>query len=295
MSYVGPDLGFVLPVDKPSGPTSHDVVTMLRRALVTRKVGHTGTLDPFASGLLLMCVGYSTRLSEYLVGLDKSYDAVALLGVSTTTEDAQGDVTDESRGWKCLTADQVDEVLNSFQGDLEQIPPQFSAKKIKGVPMHQRARRGEFVDLPAQNIRIHQLELLGMDLPIVRFRVRCSSGTYVRSLARDIGDKLKVGAHLVELRRTSVGDFSVEDAVKVDQFSDGSRIEKRSINPLRAVGHLPSVDVSEIDVEKLACGKTIPFEDPVISRLVAVSKEGILIAIAEAREGYLQPRKVFVQ
>jgi tRNA pseudouridine55 synthase len=242
-----------------------------------------------------MCVGYSTRLSEYLVGLDKSYDAVALLGVSTTTEDVQGDVIEESREWECLTADQIDEVLNSFQGDLEQVPPQFSAKKIKGVPMHHRARRGEFVDLPAQNIRIYQLELLGMDLPIIRFRVRCSSGTYVRSLARDIGAKLKVGAHLVELRRTSVGDFSVEEAVKVDHFSDGPRIERRSIDPLRAVGHLPSVEVSQIDVEKLARGNTIPFEDPVTSTLVAVSKAGTLIAIAEAGEGYLQPRKVFVQ
>jgi len=295
VNYVGPGLGFIVPVDKPSGPTSHDVVTMLRRALGTSKVGHTGTLDPFASGLLLMCVGYSTRLSEYLVGLDKSYDAVALLGVSTTTEDAQGDVLDESRGWERLTADQVDKVLTSFQGNLEQVPPQFSAKKIKGVPMHRRARRGEFVDLPAQNIKIHQLELLGVDLPIVRFRVRCSSGTYVRSLARDIGAKLKVGAHLVELRRTSVGDFSVEEAVKVDHLSDGSRIERRSIDPLRAVGHLPSVEVNQIDVEKLACGNTIPFEDPVKSKLVVVSKAGTLIAIAEAGEGYLQPRKVFVQ
>jgi len=295
VNYVGPGLGFIVPVDKPSGPTSHDVVTMLRRALGTSKVGHTGTLDPFASGLLLMCVGYSTRLSEYLVGLDKSYDAVALLGVSTTTEDAQGDVLDESRGWERLTADQVDKVLTSFQGNLEQVPPQFSAKKIKGVPMHRRARRGEFVDLPAQNIKIHQLELLGVDLPIVRFRVRCSSGTYVRSLARDIGAKLKVGAHLVELRRTSVGDFSVEEAVKVDHLSDGSKIERRSIDPLRAVGHLPSVEVSQIDVEKLACGNTIPFEDLVKSKLVVVSKAGTLIAIAEAGEGYLQPRKVFVQ
>ena len=161
--------------------------------------------------------------------------------------------------------------------------------------MHHRARRGEFVHLPAQNIRIHQLELLAMDLPILRFRVRCSSGTYVRSLARDIGAKLKVGAHLVELRRTSVGDFSVEEAVKVDHLCDVSRIEERSINPLRALGHLPSVEVSQIDAEKLACGNTIPFENPVTSKLVAVSKAGTLIAIAETGEGYLQPRKVFVQ
>ncbi len=295
MNSVGPGPGFILPIDKPSGPTSHDVVTMLRRALGTSRVGHTGTLDPFASGLLLMCVGYSTRLSEYLVGLDKSYDAVAILGISTTTEDSQGDVINESREWERLTADAIDKVVTSFQGNLEQVPPQFSAKKIKGVPMHRRARRGEFVDLPAKNIRIHQLELLAVDLPIIRFHVRCSSGTYVRSLARDIGAKLKVGAHLVELRRTSVGEFSVEKAVKVNHLSDVSRIERRSIDPLRAVGHLPSVEVSQIDVEKLACGNTIPLEGPVTSGLVAVSKAGTLIAIAETREGYLQPRKVFVQ
>jgi len=278
VNSAGPGPGFVLPVDKPSGPTSHDVVTMLRRALGTSRVGHTGTLDPFASGLLLMCVGYSTRLSEYLVGLDKSYDAVALLGISTTTEDSQGDVIDESREWERLTADAIDKVVSSFKGKSEQVPPQFSAKKIKGVPMHHRARRGEFVDLPA-----------------IRFHVRCSSGTYVRSLARDIGAKLKVGAHLVELRRKSVGEFSVEEAVKVNHLSDVSRIERRSIDPLRAVGHLPSVEVSQIDVEKLACGNAIPLEGPVTSGLVAVSKAGTLIAIAETGEGYLQPRKVFVQ
>ena len=295
MSYAGPGLGFIIPVDKPSGPTSHDMVTMLRRVLGVPRIGHTGTLDPFASGLLLMCVGYSTRLSEYLVGLDKSYDAVALLGVSTETEDAEGRVIDESRGWECLTVDEVDKVLSLFEGDLQQVPPQFSAKKIAGVAMYRRARRGEFVDLPAKNVRIYQLELLSMDLPLVRFRVRCSSGTYVRSLARDIGLKLKVGAHLVELRRTSVGTFSVDDAVKIEHLSDASTIKSRAIDPLSAVGHLPTVEVSRISAEKLACGSPIPLEDPCPSGFVAVSRGGTLIAIAETAEGYLNPRKVFSQ
>ena len=143
--------------------------------------------DPFASGLLLMCVGPLTRLSEYLVGLDKSYEASALLGISTDTEDLHGNVIAESNAWKNLTTDAVQEVLDSLKGDIEQVPPQFSAKKIKGVAMHRRARRGEFINLKPKNIRIHELELISMDLPLIRFRVSCSSGTYVRSLARDIG------------------------------------------------------------------------------------------------------------
>lgn len=295
MSYRGYDLGFILPVDKPFGPTSHDVVKALRRELGVSKVGHTGTLDPFASGLLLMCVGQLTRLSEYLVGLDKSYEATALLGTSTDTEDLHGNVIAESNAWKNLTTDAVQEVLVSLRGDIEQVPPQFSAKKIKGVAMHRRARRGEFIDLKPKNIRIHELELISMDLPLIRFRVSCSSGTYVRSLSRDIGAKLRVGAHLVELRRTSVGVFSVEDAISPDQLWDNSVIEAGAIDPLKAIGHLSEVKVNQASANKLVCGSAVPFEDSAISGPVAVSQEGVLIAIAEIAEGYMQPRKVFVQ
>lgn len=295
MSYRGDDLGFILPIDKPSGPTSHDVVKVLRRELGVPKVGHTGTLDPFASGLLLMCVGPLTRLSEYLVGLDKSYEASALLGISTDTEDLHGNVIAESNAWKNLTTDAVQEVLDSLKGDIEQVPPQFSAKKIKGVAMHRRARRGEFINLKPKNIRIHELELISMDLPLIRFRVSCSSGTYVRSLARDIGAKLRVGAHLVELRRTSVGVFSVEDAINPDQLGDNSVIEAGAIDPLKAIGHLSEVKVNQASANKLVCGSAVPFKDSAISGPVAVSQQGVLIAIAEIAEGYMQPRKVFVQ
>ena len=295
MSHLGHELGFVLPVDKPSGPTSHDVVKVLRRERGVSRVGHTGTLDPFASGLLLMCVGYLTRLSEYLVGLDKSYEAVALLGISTDTEDLHGNVIGESNAWKNLTTDEIREALYLLKGDTEQVPPQFSAKKIKGVAMHRRARRGEFIDLQPKNIRIHELELISMDLPLIRFRVSCSSGTYIRSLARDIGAKLKVGAHLVELRRTSVGTFSVEDAVNPDHLCDDSVIEAGAIDPLKAIGHLNQVTVNQASANKLVCGSAIPFQGSVISGPVAVSQAGVLIAIAEIAEGYMQPRKVFVQ
>ncbi|NIP58321.1 MAG: tRNA pseudouridine(55) synthase TruB, partial [Gemmatimonadetes bacterium] len=201
----------VLPVDKPVGPTSHDVVARARRALDTGRIGHTGTLDPFASGLLLLCVGPATRLSEYLTALEKSYVAVARLGVGTDTLDPEGAVVERSDSWSELDRARIEEASASFLGRREQVPPQFSAKKVGGEAMYARARRGERVELSPIPVEIHELELLGVDLPDVRLRIRCSSGTYVRALARDLGAALGEPAHLAELRRTAVGSFRVQD------------------------------------------------------------------------------------
>ncbi|MBW3535341.1 MAG: tRNA pseudouridine(55) synthase TruB, partial [Gemmatimonadetes bacterium] len=218
------EAGGVLPVDKPAGPTSHDVVGMARRALETRRVGHTGTLDPFATGLLLLCVGPATRLSEYLTGLDKTYEATALLGTRTETEDAEGAVVSRDDRWKALEPSEVRDAVAAMVGPMAQVPPAFSAKKVAGEAAHRRARRGESFTLEAVVVEVYAAELLEVALPEIRFRVRCSSGTYVRALARDLGESLGTGAHLTALRRTRVGAFPVDGALPPPALEDPAAV-----------------------------------------------------------------------
>lgn len=287
-------LDIVLPLDKPEGPTSHDVVAMARKALGIRKVGHTGTLDPFASGLLLLCIGKATRLAEYFTGLAKSYDAVARLGITTDTEDRDGEPGEERPGWADLKHDAVVTAMQAFKGDIDQVPPQFSAKKVDGVAMHRRARRGEHVDLAARQITVHELELRSLDLPFMEFRVCCSTGTYVRSLARDIGEALGVGAHLTGLRRTSIGSHTLEQAITPSQLEDPEVVSRAALSPLEALGHLPAVVVDEQGRDRLAFGQTVDAPETADGGHVAVEYDGRLVAIARVRDGALRPEKVFL-
>ena len=296
---------FFLPVDKPVGPTSHDVVAAARRGLRTRRVGHTGTLDPFASGLLVLCVGRATRLAEYLSSLDKTYEAVARLGVTTDTLDREGEVVREREGWAELAREQVAEELARLSGEIEQVPPQFSAKKVDGEAMHRRARRGEHVDLPPVAVTIHEITLTEMRLPDLRFTVRCSSGTYVRALARDLGEGLGVGAHLTELRRTAVGGVSVDGAVGVDELDEGDAVARATIAPTEALGHMDTLEVDQEVADRLRNGQRVRVGEATDTpteaedgsaperTLVAVSHEHDLLAIAELDDGLLRPRKVF--
>jgi tRNA pseudouridine55 synthase len=287
---------FVIPVDKPEGPTSHDVVARARRSLGTRRIGHTGTLDPFASGLLLLCVGKATRLAEYLSGLDKTYEAIAVLGTSTDTLDREGAVVEQRDGWTSLTGEDIEEALAAFRGTTDQVPPRYSAKKVAGEVAHRRARRGEDVELAPVRVTISSLEATSLALPRVGMRVTCSSGTYVRSLARDVGDALGVGAHLAELRRTSIGSFSVECALSLDELDDPARVTSAALDPLQALHHLPQMDVSEDVAARLAHGQAVRVLD--VEREVvgpiAVTHAGGLIAVGESTGGVLRPRKVFV-
>lgn len=285
--------GFVLPVDKPEGPTSHDVVDAARRGLGQRRIGHTGTLDPFASGLLVLCVGRATRLAEYLSGLDKAYDATARLGVATDTLDRDGREVARSEGWRALTRAQVADALGALEGPLRQVPPQYSAKKVEGVAMHRRARGGETVDLEPCDVTVHAMELVALELPDVRFRVACSSGTYVRALARDLGEALGVGAHLTALRRTRVGHFRVEDALPVAALGEADAVAERAVAPLAALAHLPTVSVDEEAARRLAQGQRLRLADGSPSGLVAVEAGGGLLAVAEVAGGLVRPRKVF--
>lgn len=293
--------GLVLPVDKPAGITSHDVVALVRRALGTRKVGHTGTLDPFATGLLLICVGPATRLSEYLLGLPKTYLATARLGITTSTLDLEGEVQEERPIPDELAAEDVEDVLRSLRGEILQVPPQFSAKKVAGEAMHRRARRGESVELAPVPVTVYSLELLGRDGPLVEFSTNCSGGTYVRALARDLGEGLGCGAHLTALRRTAIGEFSVDEALTVEELQDPAAVEERALRPGTALlrAGLPGVTVDEAEVVLLAAGRFVPWDsgrsEPSAveeGEPVAVLSGDRLVAVGRIEDGSLRPKKV---
>lgn len=202
--------GFLL-VDKPAGPTSHDVVDMIRRALKTRRVGHAGTLDPFATGLLILGVGAATKSLPKFVGLDKTYEAVIRLGAVSDTMDRTGRI--EQQACSVVSEPAVREVLERFLGEQSQVPPMYSAKKIGGKKLYELARKGEEVEREPVRVTVHEIELLSYDWPYLTIRARVSSGTYVRALSHDIGIALGCGAYLEELRRTHIGPHDVKDAV----------------------------------------------------------------------------------
>lgn len=289
--------GEVLLVDKPAGPTSHDVVARVRRILGERKVGHTGTLDPFASGLLVLCVGAATRLAEYLSDLEKTYEAVAVLGERTDTLDPEGEVVERDGAWRRLDRERVETAVGALTEVTEQVPPQFSAKKVGGEAMYRKARRGERVELPPVPVRISDVELLALELPRVRLRMRCSSGTYVRAVARDLAESLGTCGRLEELRRTAIGDFRVSDAVSADRLDDLGPEEGARRCPADALAHLPAVEVTTADARRLAHGQGVEIASDAVPEGVPVAAlaDGVLVAVAERSGTRLRPRKVFVR
>ena len=288
-------LNGVLPVDKPVGPTSHDAVAAVRRALKTRQVGHTGTLDPFASGLLLVCVGPATRLAEYLTGLPKTYRAVMRLGEGTDTDDLTGGVISSSEDWRTVTEDAVRAALAAQVGEIDQLPPLYSAKKVAGERMYAVARRGGEVERQPVRVRIHAIRVVSIDLPDVELEVECCAGTYIRAIARDAGEALGVGGHLRALRRTRVGAHSVDSAVPLGELGEPGRAEAALISPADAVSHLPRVTVDEAGARDLSHGRGVASGDEVPEGVpvALVSGGGDLLAIAERAGPWLRPRKVF--
>jgi tRNA pseudouridine55 synthase len=204
-------------VDKPGGMTSHDVVARVRRLAGTRKVGHAGTLDPMATGVLVLGVNRATRLLGHLTLTDKRYDATIRLGVTTTTDDAEGDVV-ETNATDGITAESVRDASATFVGEIDQVPSAVSAVKVDGRRAYARVRAGEEVELPARRVTIHALDVTAIDLPTVQVSVHCSSGTFVRAIARDLGAMLGVGGHLTALRRTTVGPFGLDDARSLEDL-----------------------------------------------------------------------------
>ena len=222
------ELDGVLLIDKPTAHTSHDVVARLRGILRMRRIGHAGTLDPMATGLLVMLVGKATRISQYLMSVDKEYTGTIRLGASTNTQDAEGEVL-ETRPVPPLTEADVRAALNGFLGDQYQMPPMFSAIKIAGKALYKSARAGEEVAREPRFIRISQYDLLRWESPEIDFRVLCTKGTYVRTLAHDLGQKLGCGAHLSALRRIASGNLNVSRAVTLEQLQKMSTPEIEKI------------------------------------------------------------------
>jgi tRNA pseudouridine55 synthase len=287
----------VLPVDKPVGPTSHDVVGSVRRALNTRQVGHAGTLDPFASGLLLVCLGSATRLAEYLTGLPKTYVATMRLGEATDTDDLTGEVIQSSDAWRSLSRDAVEAALAAQVGTIQQIPPLYSAKRVEGERMYAAARRGEEVERRPVPVTIYSIRMLSCDLPDVELEVECGAGTYIRAIARDVGAALGVGGHLRALRRTRSGTHTVDRAVPVDALGDAERVRAALLTPLAAVAHLPKLLVDDDGIAALRHGRAVPAaaETPEDAPVALASAGGELLAIGERDGGLVRPRKVFVQ
>ncbi len=221
----------VLLVDKGTDMTSHDVVAVARRSLGIRKIGHCGTLDPMATGLLILVIGRATKIQDLLMSEDKVYEGTITLGVSTDSQDRQGKEL-ERRDVPDFTGDRIREAFESFTGEFYQTPPMVSAIKKDGVPLYTLARQGKTVKRDPRLVPVHEYEIQGVDLPEVRFRVVCSKGFYVRTYAHEIGENLGCGAHLSDLRRTKSGNFSVEGAITFPELKEGARedIEKRILS-----------------------------------------------------------------
>lgn len=249
----------VLNVNKPDGWTSHDVVQRIRSVLGIQKVGHAGTLDPRATGVLPVLIGKGTKIAQYLLGWEKEYDAVLQLGQRTDTQDAWGTVLQEL-SIESLTEDRIRSVFETFHGSIRQVPPMYSAVKIGGQPLYKKARKGQTIDRPAKTVVIHDLEIQRLEIPEVAFRVVCSKGTYVRTLCADIGDVLEVGGHLKCLQRRRVGPIHVDQALEVKSLMGGlefSRLDGAFWGLDQALEGFPPVEVGEEDARKVLHGNAI--------------------------------------
>lgn len=228
----------VLLVDKPAGPTSHDIVASIRRQFKIKKVGHGGTLDPAATGLLIILLGKGTKLSQQLMGSDKIYTGEIHLGITTHTQDADGDIESECDA-SGVTAEQLKAAMKPLKGDSYQTPPMVSAVKVKGVPLYKIARKGREIERKPRLIHLYEFKLADYHAPIGIFRVRCTKGTYVRTLCHDIGRSLGCGAHLKSLRRLASGDLNIQDACTLDQILEGSLSElHQKIIPFHRLAHV---------------------------------------------------------
>ncbi|MCA9395454.1 MAG: tRNA pseudouridine(55) synthase TruB [Candidatus Omnitrophica bacterium] len=209
----------ILVIDKPDGVTSHDVVARVRKRFKMKKVGHAGTLDPLATGVLVVLLGKATKLSNKFTAFDKAYRATMVLGTKTTTADKQGEVI-EQRPYDAITPQQLAEVVGRFRGEIQQVPPMYSAVKHKGRKLYELARKGIEVEREPRSVTIHKLLVGEINLPEVKFYVECSKGTYIRQLAADIGDALGCGACISQIQRTKVGRFALEDAVTLEDMNE---------------------------------------------------------------------------
>lgn len=280
-------------IRKPAGPTSHDLVAQLRRKLPRKtKVGHAGTLDPFAEGVLVLCAGPATRLASYVQQQPKRYRARITLGATSTTDDSQGEIR-SSPFHSAPDEKRIREVISTFLGDVWQIPPAHSAVHIHGQRAYKLARAGEEITLAARTVHIYEIELISCCYPHLEIDVACGSGTYLRSLARDIGAALGVGGYCSELTRTAIGKFRLEEARNLETLD----LENHLIPPLAALDHLPKVTIPAEWRERLSHGNPLPLPADLFgSEAALIDPAENLLALAEidTQAGLLRPARVFI-
>lgn len=291
-------LNGVLSINKPSGMTSHDVVARVRRLLGEKRIGHTGTLDPLATGVLVLCIGKATRIARFLEAGEKEYAATLKLGITTDTLDAEGRVLNVTTYVRPDT-EKLLQVLQTFTGRIMQTPPAYSAIKVGGVPSYKLARQGKAEELKARVVTIHSIDLVAYDDPIVQIAVRCSKGVYIRSLCADIGKALGMGAHLTALTRTRSGRFTLQKALTLEQvcISGAEKIPRHGLLSIdEALEDMPSVTFDEHDAKKIAQGGRVSKGDAggpegVLVRVHTLTGE--LVALARTACGEFRPELVF--
>jgi tRNA pseudouridine55 synthase len=288
-------LNGVIVVDKPAGWTSHDVVAKARHILGERSIGHLGTLDPMATGVLPLVLGRMTRLCQFYSSSEKAYEGSIRLGVATDTYDCDGDPAEPPQVVN-VTLKEISALALGFVGVLQQTPPSFSAKKIKGVPAYKLARKRLEVELVPVEVEVKEFTVLGLSNDLVDFRCRVSSGTYVRSLAHELGQKLGIGAHLANLRRTQVAEFAVEQSHTLEEMGEAAsqgRIQELLVHPRRVLPEIPSVTATDEDIAKIRHGRTVNLSEMSRSRFVKVfAGQSELICIASRVAGTLFHPKV---
>lgn len=285
-------MDLVLNIDKPPGPTSFAAVARVRRLCRAERAGHAGTLDPMASGVLLVLLGQATRIARYLEPLPKEYEAAVRLGVETDTDDLEGAVSVEKEVPE-LGREHVVKVLSGFIGEIEQVPPSYSALKKDGVPLYKLARQGRPVVPSARRVTVHAIELLSLDRREMCLRVRCSKGTYIRALARDVGRALGCGGTLAGLSRTAVGGFRKEVAVPLDAL-DRVTAETSGVGIDQALDFLPGVELDEVEAAKAGHGNIIPRtsgQPP--GSVFRMRHRGGLVAVGRESGGMIHPECVF--
>lgn len=275
-----------LNIYKPKGMTSHDVVAVMRRLTKIKQIGHTGTLDPFAEGVLPVCIGKATRLIEYLDD-DKEYLATVKFGTATTTYDLEGEITSASD--KKITETELLNELKNFKGEILQLPPIYSAIKVKGKKLYEYARKGEDVEIQPRKVTIDKIELKNFDIEnqTAEILIACSKGTYIRSIAHDLGQNLNVGGHLIKLVRTKAGSFTVENSVPLE----GLNVSENLLNPLDKL-NLPKVELSETDYQKILHGQQIENNTKCVDFVILIYNN-IISAVGFADKNKITVKKVF--
>lgn len=279
-----------LNIYKPQGKTSHDIVAILRRITKIKQIGHTGTLDPFAEGVLPICIGKSTRLIEYLDD-DKAYIGTIQFGSATTTYDIEGEISKTSD--KKITIEDLEQILSQFRGEIEQIPPIYSAIKINGKKLYEYARKGETIEIKPRKVNISKLEIVNFNKEnqTAELLIECSKGTYIRSIANDIGEALNCYGHLIKLVRIKAGKFSLKDTKKLEELETIEEIEKNLIYPLEYL-NFPKYELNESEKEKVSHGMSIKINAS--DGLITLIQNNELIAVCSIENKKAKMLKVFI-